>query len=41
MIAKRIKERIERVREKEGERAQGNLTLNGVERKRRKESEGV
>ena len=41
-LQKRIKERIEREREREErERAQGNRTLNEVERKRRKESEGV
>ena len=40
MIAKKNK-REKRERERERERAQGNRTLNGVERKRRKESEGV
>ena len=40
MIAKKNKERM-RERESERERAQGNRILNGVERKRRKESEGV
>ena len=42
MIAKKNeREKRERERERERERAQGNRTLNGVERKRRKESEGV